>query len=108
MTGQQKARLRAEMLRLINRRHEKQDHRYDDVTLTGVLKRLGHDVYVNLVRTLLQDMRERNTIAFEEIRNDVTGVTLLEKIQICPRGRDILEGRDKDAAFFFIIEPEDE
>lgn len=97
-TAQIKRRLRGMILRLVYENHEKQNHRLDDVTLTGVLERLQFDVYVNLVREVLQDLEERKLINFEQQRDRYTGKTAIRKIQILPAGRDVIEGTTSDPA----------
>jgi len=79
------------ILKLIYQNHEEQNHRLNDTTLTGVLERLQFDVYVNAVRELLQDLKDRELVTFLEIRDRVTGRVRIEKIQICPAGRDLVE-----------------
>jgi len=86
------------MLKLIYENNEAQQHRLDDVTLTGVLERLQFDVYVNLVRELLQDLEERRLISFESEKNRTTGAMAIRKIQITPSGRDIIERTTSDPA----------
>ncbi len=99
MTGpQQKRRLRGVVLKLIYENHESQKHRLDDVTLTGVLERLQFDVYVNLVREILQDLQERRLINFDLERNRVTGTSAIRQIQITPGGRDIIEKTSSNPA----------
>jgi hypothetical protein len=95
---QMKRRLRGVILRLISQNHERQQHRLDDITLTGVLERLQYDVYVDLVRTTLQDLGERGLLEFAEDRNRRTGENFIRKIQITPRGRDLVEGTISDPA----------
>jgi hypothetical protein len=93
-----KRRMRGEILRLLYEGHEKQRHRLDDVTLTGVLERLHFDVWADLVRELLQDMRDRELISYTEDRNRKTGVTAIRKIELRPRGQDVIEGAASDPA----------
>src|SRR5258708_35707746 len=96
--AQVKRRLRGEILKLVYENHESQRTRLDDVTLAGVLERLGFDVFVNLVRELLQDLGERDCLKFEEQRNRLTGEVSIRKIQILPRGRDVIEKTSLDPA----------
>jgi len=98
--SQTKKRLRGVILKLVYQNHERQKHRLDDVTLTGVLERLHFDVYVNLVRELLQDMGERELLKFLEERNRQHGGVSIRQIQIRPRGRDIIEGTAADPAVY--------
>ena len=92
MTGpEQKRRLRGVVLKLIYENHEAQKHRLDDTTLTGVLRRLQYDVYGNLIREILQDLRDRGLVSFEGQRDKMTGSRTIRMIQITPAGRDIIE-----------------
>lgn len=93
-----KRRLRGVILKLIAQNHDRQDTRLDDVTLTGVLERLQYDVYVDLVRTTLQDLGDRGLLEFTADRNRKTGANSIRKIQITPKGRDLVEGTTSDAA----------
>ncbi len=86
-----KKRLRFVILQLIYEQHEKQRHRHSDVTLTGVLVRLGHDVYVDLVRALLQDMKERELIDYDYSKDRQNGKLSIFNIEVRPRGRDLVE-----------------
>jgi hypothetical protein len=95
---QLKRRLRGEILRLLYENHEKQQSRLDDVTLTGVLERLRFDVYVNLIRELLQDLNEREMIWFNEDRDRTRGEVRISQIMIRPKGRSIIEGDVTDPA----------
>jgi hypothetical protein len=103
-SGEFKARLRGEILRLIYRQDESGRYRYDDVTLAGVLVRLGHDTYVREVRMLLQDLQERGCIALRTDKNPLTGEVRVSEIEIRPRGRDVIEGRERDPAIFLLDE----
>jgi transcription initiation factor IIE alpha subunit len=98
INAQVKRRLRAEILKLLYENHESQRTRLDDVTLSGVLERLGFDVHVNLVRELLQDLQERNCVKFDQEKNRRTGEVTIRKIQILPHGRDIIEKTALDPA----------
>ena len=98
INAQQKRRLRGAVLKLVYENHEAQGHRLDDVTLTAVLERLQFDVYVNLVREILQDLEERRYVSFYTERNREKGSVALRKIQILPGGRDLIEKTTTDAA----------
>jgi len=96
--AQYKRRLRGMILKLVYENHERQEHRLDDITLTGVLERLQFDVYVNLVRETLQDLGERGLLTFQEVRDRKRGVYSIRKIQISPLGRDLVERTKTDPA----------
>jgi DNA-binding PadR family transcriptional regulator len=97
-SAHQKRRLRGVMLKLVYENHEAQQYRLDDVTLTGVLERLQFDVYVNLVREILQDLNERGFISYESEKNRTTGAHPIRKIKITPKGRDLIEKTTTDPA----------
>jgi len=96
--AQLKRRLRGVVLRLVYENHEAQGHRLDDVTLTGVLERLGFDAYVNLTREILEDLAERGFATINEERDRLTGKKAIRKVQITPAGRDIIERTKVDPA----------
>ncbi|HLZ93361.1 MAG TPA: hypothetical protein VKQ28_16775 [Candidatus Acidoferrum sp.] len=98
INAQMKRRLRGKILSLIYENHESQRTRLDDITLAGVLERLGFDVYGNLVRELLQDLGERGCLKFNQEKNRVNGEVSIRQIQILPRGRDVVEKTVGDAA----------
>lgn len=92
------ARLRGEILRILDDNHRRQRRRLDDQILFGILERLHFDAYLNEVRTLLQDLQERGYVKFAEERDRVKGVVAIRKIQITPDGRDIRAGVKSDKA----------
>ncbi len=98
INAQVKRRLRGKILALIYENHESQRMRLDDITLAGVLERLGFDVYGNLVRELLQDLEERGCVKFNQEKNRATGEVSIRQIQILPRGRDVIEKTSADPA----------
>lgn len=75
-----KRRVRGVILKLVLQKHERQEHRYDDYTLLAALDRLSFELYLDIVREILQDMEERDLIAFEERKNRKTGETAISKI----------------------------
>ncbi|MGH7936715.1 MAG: hypothetical protein ACREF8_06875, partial [Chthoniobacterales bacterium] len=98
LSPQHKRRLRGMILKLVYENHEAQNHRLDDVTLTGVLERLQFDVYVNAVRELLQDLGERGLLSFKQERDRTTGRISIRQVQISPKGRDLVENTTSDPA----------
>jgi hypothetical protein len=92
MNAQIQRRLRGQILRLLRESHEAQRPRLDDVTLAGVLERLQFDVTVNLVKTLVEDLGQRQLLKYERERDLISGKVSLRRIQILPRGRDVLDG----------------
>ena len=97
-TSHVRRRLRGEILKLIYENDEAQQPRMDELILTRVLEGLKFDVYVNLVRALLRDLKERGLISFAEQRDSVTGKSPIRQIQITPGGRDIFEGTGSSLA----------
>jgi hypothetical protein len=93
-----KRRLRGLLLRLIYENHERQKHRLDDLTLWGALDRLHFDTGRDEIRTLLQDLQERDCISFTPDRNLDTGKVALRQIMLRPRGRDLVEKTVTDPA----------
>jgi hypothetical protein len=89
--AEQKRQLRGIVLKLIYENDEAQQIHLDEMTLTAVLEELQFDVYVNLIRDILHDLRGRGLLSFDEQRNRVTGSSPIRKIQITPEGRDIVE-----------------
>jgi ribosomal protein S19E (S16A) len=94
--AERERRLRGEILRLLRECHENQQSAYDDVVLAGVLDRLHFDVSVNLVRALLQDLKERGLVKYVQEKDRVTGKISIREIKILPRGRDVLDQTVED------------
>jgi len=97
LDNETKRRLRGVILKLVYENHEKQRHRLDDLTLHGVLERLHYDLSRNEVRTLVQDLGERDCLKCIEERDKDSGKVSLRQIQILPRGRDLIEKSETDA-----------
>jgi hypothetical protein len=91
-------RLRGEILELVDEGHQEQRSRFTDAILWGVLQRLKYDVSQNDVITVLQDLKDRTYLAFEQVKEPRTGKVRISQIQITPAGRDLLEGTRTDAA----------
>ncbi|MBZ5533085.1 MAG: hypothetical protein LAO20_16770 [Acidobacteriia bacterium] len=91
-------RLRGTILELVNEGHEKQRSRMDHVVLWGVLRKMLFDVGQNDVLTILQDLKERGYLVFQEERNRKTNDLRISQIMITPDGRDLLEGSEDDPA----------
>jgi hypothetical protein len=91
-------RLRGTILELVNEGHQQQRSRMDDVVLWGVLRKLQYDVGMNDVRTVLQDVKDRGYLVFQEDRNRKTNELRISLIMITPRGRDVVEGTILDPA----------
>jgi hypothetical protein len=93
-----KRRVRGVILRLVLQKHEHQEHRYDDYALLAALDRLSFELHLDVVREILQDMRDRDLVALKENRDRKSGETSITGIQLRPRGRNLLEGLEKDVA----------
>lgn len=91
-------RLRGVILKLIYQNHDRQEPRLDDVMLAGVLERLQYDISVDMVRTTVQDLGDRGLLNFDQIRDRRNGEVFIRKIQITPKGRDLVEGTASDPA----------
>jgi DNA-binding PadR family transcriptional regulator len=91
-------RLRRAILDILRDVEKNQTALLDAITLTGVLERLHYDVSVNEIRSLLQDMQERGLIEFQKFKDKETGKIRLQKIKMLPRGRDVLDGIEKEPA----------
>jgi hypothetical protein len=98
LAAETRKRLRGEILELVDEGHSEQRSRFTDVILWGVLQRLKYDVSQNDVITVLQDLKDRNYLSFEQDKNLRTGAVRISQIQITPAGRDLLEGTKADAA----------
>jgi hypothetical protein len=98
LTVEIRMRLRGEILELVDEGHQEQRSRMNDLILWGVLQRLKYDVSQNDVITVLQDLGDRGYLKFDEDRNRRNNEVRISKIQITPKGRDLLEGTIIDAA----------
>ena len=90
-------RRRGAVLGFIYTGHTELLSRMDNMMLWGLMQELGFGVGQDEVLTLLQDLRERGYLKFEEKKNRLSGRTEISKIAITPAGRDVVE-RIKDDA----------
>jgi hypothetical protein len=88
---QKHCRLRGVILELVFGNHCRQESRLDHLIIWGTLSSMQFGVGRNEVLTALQDLRDREYIRFQEHRDDDTGRTSISKIEITPRGRDLVE-----------------
>lgn len=111
-------RLRGAILDVLYQRHRAQKSRLDAVMLFAVMRRdLLYDIGLNDVVTILQDLRERGCVQFTEHRvgkdgrpvslgdpqPTPTAEVIISKVQITPRGRDLVERNvEKDPGIDFI------
>ena len=98
LDAQGKRRLRGMVLKLIYENHYGQKHRLDGITLHGVLERLHFDVSRNQVRTVLQDLKDRNLLRFTQEKDPDTGKISIRQIQVRPAGIDLQERTTTDPA----------
>ena len=91
-------RLRGVVLKLLRLNQKDRKPRLDDITIWGVLSDLKHRDSINEVRTVLNDLHDRNCISYDEDRDDHTGEVSYRKIRIDPRGVDLVEGVEQDPA----------
>jgi hypothetical protein len=92
-------RLRGMILELLQTNHDEQKSRFDSTMLWSALVRgLGFDASENDVITMLQDLRGRSYISYTEIKNQRRGEYRIVQIELCPKGRDLLEGTISDPA----------
>jgi hypothetical protein len=92
-------RLRRMVLELLQANHDAQQSRFDSSMLwSNLVRGLGFDASENDVITVLQDLHGRGYIKYEEIRNQRLGLYYIVRIELCPKGRDLLEGTITDPA----------
>lgn len=92
-------RMRGMILQLLQTNHEQQRSRFDSSMLWSALVRgLGFDASENDVITVLQDLCDRGYIKYVEQRNRRLGEYRIVQIELCPKGRDLLEGTIEDPA----------
>lgn len=91
-------RLRGVALKLLCDNHDEQKSRLDDVSLWSALIRLAFDVSQNELITICQDLEGRGYVKFQTLKNKRTGDVELRQIELCPKGRDLLEGTIEDRA----------
>jgi hypothetical protein len=63
----------------------------DDVALCHALMSLAFRIDVKAVVTLLQDMRDRGYVRYEQRRDSLTLRVRVEKIELTSIGRDVVE-----------------
>lgn len=84
--------MRGDILKLLKGRHDAQQSRMDDVALTHALQSLAYErINVFIVVTMLQDMKDRGFVRYEQRRDHMTGRIRLEKIELTSAGRDQVE-----------------
>ena len=94
-------RLRGQILELLRARHDSRQSRMDSTELWSALVRgLAFDVSKDEVTTMCEDLESRGYIRFELNQRlyDQRGERLYMRIELCPKGRDVLEGTLPDPA----------
>ncbi|ABF42405.1 hypothetical protein Acid345_3404 [Candidatus Koribacter versatilis Ellin345] len=89
-------RWRGAILEYVYNGHRHQQSRMDGVALWGMMQDFGHMASLNDVITMLQQLRDREYLTFEETRNKYTNEISITKIQITPEGCDLVEGLVKE------------
>lgn len=100
LTTQAARQLRGLLLRLVYVNHNTQASRTNSTLLWAVVQREGYDFTRDDVLTMLQDLRERGYIRYEQ-HYEGEGRTRrlrLFNIEMAPAGRDIIDGLKADAA----------
>jgi len=96
MDAATKRRVRFIIVQLVYEKHERQEHRFNDVLLAGGLARLKYDIHVNMVRTLLQDLFDRGLVSYEEMKDSESGKVSIDKIKLTPEGRTLVEDNERN------------
>ena len=101
LDAQQNKRLRGAILEILNTRHQSQQSRVDHVALWHIMLDLRFDLGENDLLTLLQDLRDRTLLTYEQTRDRRTNRVSLFKLQLTPAGRDLCEGTETNPAIQF-------
>jgi hypothetical protein len=99
--AQQNKRLRGAILEILNTRHGAQQSRVDHVALWHIMLDLRFDLGENELLTLLQDLHDRDLIAYGETRDRRSNRVSIYKLQLTPDGRDLCEGTTTNPAISF-------
>ncbi len=92
-------RLRGAVLKLLCTNHDEQQSRLDSTALWSALVRgLGFDVSQDETVTCLQDLEGRGYIRFVQKKDKKNGDVRISMIELCPKGRDLLEETIEDPA----------
>lgn len=92
-------RLRGAILKLLCTNHDEQLSRFDATSLWSALVRgLAFDASRFEVITTLQDLKGRGYVDFRQRKDEDRGTIYLAQIELCPKGRDLLEGTVEDPA----------
>jgi hypothetical protein len=102
ISAEEMRRLRAVILEQVYVNHQKQLSHLDLIRLGGSLERIGWEVSLNELLTTCQDLQERGFLSFDSVRNKWTGDRNLVRISITPKGRNIVEGAERDPGVLVI------
>jgi len=92
-------RLRGVILELLCLNHDKQESRFTSSALwSAAVRGLGFEASKNDVVTMLQDLKARGYVEYVLRKNDQDGEIRIYNIELCPKGRDLLEGTTEDPA----------
>jgi hypothetical protein len=92
-------RLRGVLLKLLCTNHDEQASRFDSSALwSALIGGLRFDVPLNDVHTALQDLKARGYVTFEQRKDKKNGDIFITLIELCPKGRDLLEETITDPA----------
>lgn len=87
--------LRGLLLELVYVNHNRQATRLTSTVLRGTLQREGYQFSRNEVLTMLQDLRDRGYLRYQQMRDGDDRFFLYE-IEITPDGRDVIDGVKDD------------
>lgn len=91
--------LRGTVLMLLRTNHDAQNSRFDSTALWSALVRgLSFEVSRNELKTVLQDLKGRGYVDFKQQKDNDSGAIYIVQIELCPKGRDLLEGTIDDPA----------
>jgi hypothetical protein len=88
---QRKKQFRGEVLRMLAVRHGLQQSRMDDVALCHALRSLSWEIDINDIVTILQEMKGREWVDFQQIKSIYTRRAELSQIEITPAGQDLVD-----------------
>src|SRR5262245_49168745 len=91
-------RWRGVILEMVWQNHHDQGTRYDYSSLWAMMREFGHDIGLNTVLTLLQDLKDSGHLTFREKKNDWTNDVEISEIEITRAGRNVVEKITKDDA----------
>ncbi len=93
-------RMRGQILEMLATNHDKRQSRLDSSLVWSILVRSGFDVSKDEVTTLCEDLEARGYIKYQLNKRlyEKTGDRLYMQMELCPKGRDLLEATFDDPA----------